>query len=113
MAGLDLIVILLLAGVVGVNALSYWLFTSLHDLVLSSEEGFVGERTAAIYAQYLYAGLMKGPFFNVPSMIVSGNAETDKLIRSAKASDQYARIARIAEYVKLAPINIVPYLILR
>lgn len=113
MENLDIVVWLLIGIVVIVNVASYRLFTWLRELVLAAEDDYLGESTANVYAGYLYTGVMEGPFYNAPRMIISGNAENDKIVRTVKASDGYACIAKIARYLRRVPVNFIPYMIVR
>lgn len=104
---------LLLLVIGGVNAFAIYLWNRVNTLIhdASAEEGkLVGDHVARLYTQYLYNQLMAGKFSITPKLVTLGDPERDKVIRAAKASDEYSRIQALASYIRGLPINVVPLL---
>ncbi|MCA9804874.1 MAG: hypothetical protein KC777_23050 [Cyanobacteria bacterium HKST-UBA02] len=102
----------LAVAIVVVNVVSTVVWVWLHNLVLASD-ALIGDRTANLYAGYLFGDLMKGRFYRGPSMVAAGNIDRDKVVKTVRGSTQYRYIAGLASLVRDLPVNIVPYLLNR
>jgi hypothetical protein len=102
---------LLLLVIGGINVFAMYLWNRVNTLIhqTSAEAGrLVGDHVARLYTQYLYNQLLSsGKQSSGPKLIALGNPENDKVIRAAKASDEYTRIESLASYIRGLPVNIV------
>lgn len=105
----------LIAGVIlivmAVNATSIAVWFLLRKLVLSADD-HIGDETAKLYTNYLFANIMKGGFYAGPSTAAAGNPDKNRVIRAVTSSNDYQSAKRLASLVRNLPINVVPFLIL-